>query len=140
MAARGQENPYTVLGVAPTASDAQIRAAFRRLVRALHPDTTAGEPVAGDQLDRVVAAYETLRDPQRRTAYDDSRRAQPASPAPPRRTVRVDRRATDRTADRPADRAADRPRIVVVLGLRPYRAAPEAPLRAGPVRVERWRR
>ena len=63
-------DPYAVLGVDRSASAAQITAAYRRLVRALHPDTRPGPPPAPERLGEVLTAYETLRDPARRAAYD----------------------------------------------------------------------
>ena len=66
---------YAVLDVAPDASQAQIGAAYRRLVRANHPDIHP-EPNSATLAD-AAAAYATLRDPARRAAYDRSRRPAP---------------------------------------------------------------
>ncbi|WP_073755615.1 J domain-containing protein [Streptomyces sp. CB03234] len=76
---------YAVLGVEPMASAEQIASAYRRHVRALHPDAhpdrcDAERSAARERLDDVVAAYGTLRDPDRRAAYDEARRA-PRGPA-----------------------------------------------------------
>lgn len=62
---------YAVLGVAASATHAQIRAAFRRLARAHHPDANAG--VTDDQrsFKSVARAWEVLGDPARRRAYDE---------------------------------------------------------------------
>lgn len=66
---------YAVLGVARTATDAEIKAAFRRLARRLHPDAQTGG--RNDALERqfkaVARAYETLGRPSRRRAYDTRR-------------------------------------------------------------------
>jgi molecular chaperone DnaJ len=72
---------YEVLGVAADADEQEIRSAFRNLARRYHPD--AGEGSSSDQFRRVVEAYETLGDPERRRQYDLSRRRQsnPARPA-----------------------------------------------------------
>jgi curved DNA-binding protein CbpA len=104
---------YDVLGVEPSASPERITSAYRRLVRRLHPDTRSGE-VTEEALARVLAAYETLRDPAARAALDRRRRVTPAvGPAPVRRATAVVTTATGRFPAR-------------------------APLlRAGPVRVER---
>jgi curved DNA-binding protein CbpA len=91
-------DPYAVLGVPPDATPAQITTAFRRLARALHPDTSAG-PSGPPGLDDVLAAYQTLHDPARRTAHDRTRRppATPdrpaATPSPSPNRQPVDRRA-----------------------------------------------
>ncbi|MEV3988217.1 J domain-containing protein [Streptomyces sp. NPDC049837] len=76
----GPRDHYAVLGVEPMASAEQIASAYRGLVRALHPDAhpeldDAERSAARERLDDVVAAYGTLRDPARRAAYDDARRA-----------------------------------------------------------------
>lgn len=68
-----QPDHYAVLGVQPTASTQQITSAYRRLVRALHPDTSPGDPAAPQNLADVLAAYDTLRDPKRRADYDAGR-------------------------------------------------------------------
>jgi curved DNA-binding protein CbpA len=70
--ANGHVDAYAVLGVAPTASQAEITHAYRRQLRALHPDTrsSAGEAAADERLQQVVAAYTLLRDPARRAEYD----------------------------------------------------------------------
>ena len=54
-----QPDPYTVLGVNPGASTAEIAAAYRRAVRACHPDTPHPDR---DRLAAVIAAYRQLRD------------------------------------------------------------------------------
>jgi curved DNA-binding protein CbpA len=66
---RSRRDFYAVLGVEPTATSRQITSAYRRLVRVLHPDTRSGRDVERD-LAEVLAAYDTLRDPDRRAAYD----------------------------------------------------------------------
>jgi curved DNA-binding protein CbpA len=64
---------YAVLGVPRTATDAEIKAAFRKLARQLHPDTQHGSPEPADErrFKRVARAYETLSRPARRRAYDE---------------------------------------------------------------------
>ncbi len=67
---------YDVLGVSWKANDDQIRAAFRKSVKACHPDLHAGDRNAERQLREVLAAYEILRRPQRRVIYDRLLRAE----------------------------------------------------------------
>ena len=63
---------YAVLGVEPTAGEAEIKTAYRRLARKYHPDVSK-EAGAEDRFKEVNEAYEALRDPQKRTAYDQLR-------------------------------------------------------------------
>jgi molecular chaperone DnaJ len=65
---------YVTLGVAPDASHAQIRAAYRDLARQVHPDrVAAGQPLgAGRSMAAVNEAYRVLSDPGRRVVYDRS--------------------------------------------------------------------
>ncbi|HWE09730.1 MAG TPA: molecular chaperone DnaJ [Solirubrobacteraceae bacterium] len=60
---------YEVLGVSRTASDAEIKKAFRRLARELHPDVNK-EPDAEDRFKEAAEAYEVLSDAERRATYD----------------------------------------------------------------------
>lgn len=61
---------YSVLGVEPTASQDDIKRAYRRLAREWHPDVNQGNPEAEDRFKRVGEAYQVLSDPQRRAQYD----------------------------------------------------------------------
>jgi hypothetical protein len=68
-------NHYDVLGVEPTADLATIRRAWRIKVRLLHPDKHQGSPhdvqaEAASETLRATVAWETLRDPDKRRAYD----------------------------------------------------------------------
>lgn len=113
---------YAVLRTEPSASAAGITAAFRRRVRELRPDIRLDAGTAR-RFDEVMAAYDVLRDPVSRAAYD--RRRSPAvpaapvpapSPGPPRRVTGVT--------------------VAVVLGIGgPVWRTPA--LRVGPVRWER---
>jgi curved DNA-binding protein CbpA len=127
---RDNPDPYVVLGVAPTATPAEITHAYRARLRAHHPDTrhTPAPQKADENLRQVLAAYALLRNPARRAGYNRaavlpatppptfSQGLRPAGP-PPAGRVRIP--ITYRSTN---DTAADRP-------------AP--PLRAGPVRRHR---
>ena len=63
---------YDTLGVEPSAGDAEIKTAYRRLARKYHPDVSK-EAGAEERFKAVNEAYEALRDPQKRAAYDQLR-------------------------------------------------------------------
>src|SRR5438876_1118692 len=64
------KTPYEVLGVPRNATDEAIRMAFRRAVKACHPDTNVGDAAAEEQLRQIIAAYEMLKTPHQRAVYD----------------------------------------------------------------------
>lgn len=61
---------YEVLGVSPQATDDEIKKAYRRLARECHPDANPDDPQAADRFKEISAAYENVRDPERRRQYD----------------------------------------------------------------------
>ena len=63
---------YGILGVEPSAGDAEIKTAYRRLARKYHPDVSK-EAGAEEKFKGVNEAYEALRDPAKRKAYDHLR-------------------------------------------------------------------
>lgn len=61
---------YEVLGVSRSASDDEIKKAYRKLARKHHPDTNPDDPKAEERFKEISAAHDTLSDPDKRKAYD----------------------------------------------------------------------
>jgi molecular chaperone DnaJ len=61
---------YEVLGVARAADEGEIKKAFRRLARELHPDVNSHDPDAEEKFKEAAGAYEVLADSERRAIYD----------------------------------------------------------------------
>jgi DnaJ-class molecular chaperone len=64
------KDPYEVLGVAKGASQDDIRKAYRKLAKKLHPDLNPGNPEAADRFKDVAAAHDLLGDPDKRARFD----------------------------------------------------------------------
>src|SRR3974390_2572077 len=63
-------DPYTVLGVSKSASDAEIKKAFRALAKKHHPDTKGGDENAQKRFQEISAAYDILGDKEKRGKFD----------------------------------------------------------------------
>lgn len=64
------KDPYAVLGVAKTASADDIKKAYRKLVKQLHPDLHPGDKKAADRFKDVAAAYDIVGDADKRAKFD----------------------------------------------------------------------
>ena len=115
---------YVVLGLDQTASTDDVRRAYRRLARSLHPDANPADRAAEARFREVVEAYAVLGDPVRRLRYDRARRGAAAGP----RAVRYGPAPSGNAAVRgQAARPSHRPR--------PPDEAPERPTRE----TDEWR-
>jgi len=113
-------DPYQVLGLGQDATGAEVARAYRRLARAVHPDSRPGDPAAAEQFRALSDAYGLLSDQARRAAYD--------------------RQHPPRPAWRPHGPGSAGPDLwSVPPGMGPWAAgspASGAPLRVGPVHVQ----
>ena len=118
-------DPYKVLGIPHSATDAEIRAAYRRQAQSHHPDHNGGSPESARKFEEVQEAYALIRKLQRRTGASGASSAtratsaRRASPPPPRtgpvdpgleaRLAEMDRELKrQREAKREAERNAQR--------------------------------
>jgi len=62
---------YSTLGVAKTASEKEVKAAYRKLARKWHPDVNHGDKAAESKFKDINEAYEVLGDPDKRKKYDE---------------------------------------------------------------------
>ena len=71
--ANGSQVPrlFEILGVPRSASQDEIKSAFRKLARKLHPDVNPGDKAAEDRFKEIDEANEVLSDPKKRRYYDE---------------------------------------------------------------------
>ena len=65
------KNFYQTIGVEKTASQDEIKAAYRQLAKDNHPDKNPGDPAAEARFKEINEAYETLKDPAKKQQYDN---------------------------------------------------------------------
>jgi curved DNA-binding protein CbpA len=120
-------DPYALLGVGADASRADIARAYRRIARALHPDSHPADPAAAERFHAVTLAYELLSDPARRIAHDQGLRGPAMDSASP--VASHAGRAVPPVW--PLDRALAEPGLV-----EPALVTPRPPIWAGPIIIE----
>ena len=122
-------DPYAILGLARDATQAQISAAYRTLLRRYHPDTrtpadTGHDARADAALQHVLTAYAVLADPARRSNYDQQTsprsvaRPHPGTAVPPATATPV-RRPTPPCRTSPLDTLPNRHQPVISASSRP---------------------
>ncbi len=67
---KDSNDPYEILGIPKSATEAEIKKAYRALAKKLHPDINQGESAQEERFKSVSAAYEFLKDPERRRRFD----------------------------------------------------------------------
>jgi molecular chaperone DnaJ len=72
-----EKDYYRVLGVSDSASQKDIKSAYRKLSRQYHPDTNEGDKAAEERFKEVSAAYDVIGDPEKRKEYDEVRKLGP---------------------------------------------------------------
>lgn len=76
-------DPYSTLGIARGASVAEIKKAYRKLAKELHPDRNADNPAATERFSKVTAAYDLLSDADKRARFDRGEIDGDGNPAAP---------------------------------------------------------
>jgi hypothetical protein len=120
-----QENPYEVLGVAPDASDSELRTAYRRLVQRHHPDHNGGTPESAVRFAQIQAAYAHVVGMRRGTAVPVVPKPGDVAPADPAVQRRIDEMERELARSRAAEARAAQ-----------ARAARQAAARRKPTREE----
>ncbi|WP_271079117.1 J domain-containing protein [Aurantiacibacter sp. MUD61] len=76
-------DPYTLLGVSRSASEAEIKSAYRKLAKELHPDRNKDKPDASERFSKVTQAYDLLSDKEKRGQFDRGEIDADGNPAMP---------------------------------------------------------
>ena len=79
------KDPYEILGVQKTDSEAAIRSAYRKLAKRHHPDVNPGKPEAAERFKEISAAYDILSDKDKRARYDRGEIDAAGNEVPPQR-------------------------------------------------------
>ncbi|AYG61320.1 DnaJ C-terminal domain-containing protein [Rhizobium jaguaris] len=125
-------DPYKVLGVKRDAGADEIKAAWRSLAKAVHPDHNIGDPTATERFAEIGRAYETLKDPQKRGRYDQVARMAEASGQSKEQTIIQQRQAAREAAERAKAARANAEKILEELARANAQKAQKAASAANP--------
>lgn len=94
------EHFYAVLGVNPTATEAEIKAAYRKLVKASHPDLHKGDPTAAKRFREIQQAFELVTDPKEWEKFKKQKAIEKAQAERSRRAAEEHRRNQQEAEER----------------------------------------
>lgn len=114
-------DPYKILGVKRDAAAEEIKAAWRNMAKAAHPDHNQDDPTATARFAEIGRAYETLRDPRKRSLFDNAMRAAEAKKQ--EQTIMQQRQAAREAAARAKSAQANAERVMEELARAAQKAA-----------------
>jgi DnaJ-class molecular chaperone len=112
MMAGKMRDPYKVLGVRKDAGADEIKSAWRSLAKTAHPDHNPGDPTASERFAEIGRAYETLKDPQKRSRYDQIARMAEAKGQSQEQTIMQQRQAAREAAEKAKTARANADKIM----------------------------
>src|SRR5690606_17778537 len=99
-------DPYSVLGLKRNAGQEEIKAAWRSLAKAVHPDQNQDDPFATIRFTEAGRAYDLLRDPDKRSRFDRAQREAELRRMEQMRRQQADRKVRPDSA-KPTDESAE---------------------------------
>ncbi|MBX4959373.1 J domain-containing protein [Rhizobium lentis] len=118
-------DPYKILGVKRDAAADEIKAAWRNMAKAAHPDHNQDDPTATARFAEIGRAYETLRDPRKRSQFDNAVRMAEAKKQ--EQTIMQQRQAAREAAARAKAAQANAERVMEELARAAQKASAESP-------------
>ncbi|RUM26170.1 J domain-containing protein [Rhizobium vallis] len=117
-------DPYKILGVKRDAAADEIKAAWRNMAKAAHPDHNQGDPTATARFAEIGRAYETLKDPRKRSLFDNAVRMAEAKKQ--EQTIMQQRQAAREAAVRAKAAQANAERVMEELARAAQKTAAES--------------
>ncbi|EJC82865.1 DnaJ-class molecular chaperone with C-terminal Zn finger domain [Rhizobium leguminosarum bv. trifolii WSM2297] len=118
-------DPYKILGVKRDAAADEIKAAWRNMAKAAHPDHNQSDPTATARFAEIGRAYETLKDPRKRSLFDNAVRMAEAKKH--EQTIMQQRQAAREAAVRAKAAQANAERVMEELARAAQKAAADGP-------------